>query len=194
MEMKKFWQGFIAGVVVTVVVVVNLLPSLIPASRAQQEAFYQGKTVYVKTAQENLRTTPSATGEKIGMLNKGATMVVLQEKDQWLFVNLRGFIWKESVTGETGIFRGQPYRAAMILVKTEGEAQDILKQLQAGGDFAKLAEKSIGPNPNKGGDLGDAYPGDFSKEFEAAILALKVGESSGMVKTDKGFHIFKRLK
>jgi hypothetical protein len=192
--MKKFWQGFIAGVVVTLVVIVNLLPSRIPAGLAQQEAFYQGKTVYVKAAQENLRAAPAASGEKLGMLNKGTAMVVLQEKDQWLFVNLRGFIWKESVTGETGIFRGQPYRAAMILVKTEAEAQDLLKQLQAGGDFVKLAEKSIGPNPNRGGDLGDAYPGDFSKEFETAILALKVGEISGIVKTDKGFHIFKRLK
>jgi parvulin-like peptidyl-prolyl isomerase len=192
--MKKFWQGFIAGVVVTLVVVVNLLPSRVPAGQAQQEAFYQGKTVYVKAAQENLRAAPEASGEKLGMLNKGTAMVVLQEKDQWLFVNLRGFIWKESVTGQTGIFRGQPYRAAMILVKTEAEAQDILKQLQAGGDFAKLAEKSIGPNPTKGGDLGDAYPGDFSKEFETAIMALKVGELSGVIKTNSGFHIFKRLK
>lgn len=192
--MKKFWQGFVAGTVVTLVVVVNLLPSRVPAGQAQQEAFYQGKTVYVKAAQENLRAAPEAGGEKLGVLNKGTAMVVLQEKDQWLFVNLRGFIWKESVTGETGVFRGQPYRAAMILVKTEAEAQDILKQLQAGGDFAKLAEKSIGPNPNKGGDLGDAYPGDFSKEFETAILALKVGELSGVIKTNSGFHIFKRLK
>ncbi len=192
--MKKFWQGFVAGTVVTLVVVVNLLPSRVPAGQAQQEAFYQGKTVYVKAAQENLRAAPEASGEKLGVLNKGTAMVVLQEKDQWLFVNLRGFIWKESVTGETGIFRGQPYRAAMILVKMEAEAQDILKQLQAGGDFAKLAEKSIGPNPNKGGDLGDAYPGDFSKEFETAILALKVGELSGVIKTNSGFHIFKRLK
>ena len=192
--MKKFWQGFVAGVVVTLVVMVTLLPSHVPAGQAQQEAFYQGKTVFVKAAQENLRAAPEANGEKLGMLNKGTAMVVLQEKDQWLFVNLRGFIWKESVTGESGVFRGQAYRAAMILTKTEAEAQDILKQLQAGGDFAKLAEKSIGPNPDKGGDLGDAYPGDFSKEFETAILALKVGEISGIVKTDKGFHIFKRLK
>jgi hypothetical protein len=193
--MKKFLLGFIVGVVVTLVVVVNL-PSVISVVRAQQEAFYQGKTVFVKTPQENLRKTASTNGEKIGVLSNGTPMVVLQEKDQWLFVNLRGFIWKESVTGESGVFRGQPYRAAMILMKTEAEAQDILKQLQAGGDFAKLAqEKSIDPNSSKrGGDLGDAYPGDFSKEFETAILALKVGETSGVIKTANGFHIFKRLK
>jgi hypothetical protein len=191
--MKKFLLGFFAGVVVASVIVVNL-PSVISAGRAQQEAFYQGKTVFVKTPQENLRATASANGEKLGVLNNGAAMVVLQERDQWLFVNLRGFIWKESVTGQTGVFRGQPYRAAMILVKTEAEAQDIVKQLQAGGDFAKLAQKSMGPNPSRGGDLGDAYPGDFSKEYETAILALKVGDISGVIKTANGFHVFKRLK
>ncbi|MDZ7289271.1 MAG: peptidylprolyl isomerase [candidate division KSB1 bacterium] len=192
--MKKFWQGLIVGVVATLIMIVNVLPSLIPAGQAQQEAFYQGKTVFVKVAEENLRAAPAPTGDRLGVIFKGTSMVVLQDQGKWLFVNLRGFIWKESVTGEKGVFRGQPYRAAMILVKTEAEAQDILRQLQAGADFAKLATKSIGPNPNKGGDLGDAYPGDFSKEYETAILALKVGEISGIIKTANGFHIFKRLK
>lgn len=191
----KFWQGFVVGVLVTIVLTVSFQPSLLSAVQAWQEAFYQGKTVFVKTAEENLRAAPSPTGEKIGVLAKGSGMVVLQEQDKWLFVNLRGFIWKESVTGERGIFRGQPYRAAMILVKTEAEAQELLKQLQAGGDFAKLAaQKSIGPNSDRGGDLGDAYPGDFSKAYEAAIMALKVGEVSGPIKSDNGFQIFKRLK
>jgi len=191
----KFWQGFAAGVLATFLIMISLTPSMISAGHAWQEAFYQGKTVFVKAAEENLRATPSPTGEKIGVLSKGAGLVVVQETDKWLFVNLRGFIWKESVTGQRGIFRGQPYRAAMILVKTEAEAQDLLKQLQAGGDFAKLAaQKSIGPNRGRGGDLGDAYPGDFSKEFETAILALKVGQISGVIKSDNGFQIFKRLK
>lgn len=191
----KFWLGFVVGILTTIVLMVSFQPSLISTVQAWQESFYQGKTVFVKTAEENLRAAPTSTGEKIGVLAKGSGMVVLQEQDKWLFVNLRGFIWKESVTGERGIFRGQPYRAAMILVKTEAEAQELLKQLQAGGDFAKLAaQKSIGPNSARGGDLGDAYPGDFSKEYEAAIMALKVGELSGVIKSDNGYQIFKRLK
>ncbi len=191
----KFWQGFIAGVVAAMVIMVSWPSSIISTVQAWQESFYQGKTVFVKTAEENLRAAPAATGEKIGVLSKGASMVVLQEVDKWLFVNIRGFIWKESVTGERGVFRGQPYRAAMILVKTEAEALDLIKQLQAGGDFAKLAaEKSLAPTRGRGGDLGDAYPGDFSKEIEAAILALKVGQISGAIKSDNGYQVFKRIK
>jgi parvulin-like peptidyl-prolyl isomerase len=83
----------------------------------------------------------------------------------------------------------------MILVKTEAEALDLIKQLQAGADFAKLAaEKSLAPTRARGGDLGDAYPGDFSKEIETAILALKVGQISGAIKSDNGYQIFKRVK
>jgi len=191
----KFWQGFVVGVVVTIVIMVSLPSAMISSVQAWQESFYQGKAVFVKTAEENLRATPTATGEKIGVLSKGASMVVLQEVDKWLFVNMRGFIWKESVTGERGVFRGQPYRAAMILVKTEAEALELIKELQAGGDFAKLAaQKSLAPTRARGGDLGDAYPGDFSKEIEAAILALKVGQISGAIKSDNGYQIFKRVK
>jgi len=191
----KFWQGFFAGVVLTIVLMVSLPPAMISTVQAWQESFYQGKSVFVKTAEENLRATPSPTGEKIGVLSKGASMVVLQEVDKWLFVNMRGFIWKESVTGQRGVFRGQPYRAAMILVKTEAEALDLIKELQGGGDFAKLAaQKSLAPTRARGGDLGDAYPGDFSKEIEAAILALKVGQIGSAIKSDNGYQIFKRLK
>jgi parvulin-like peptidyl-prolyl isomerase len=100
------------------------------------------------------------------------------------------------VTGDEKILSSeQPYRAAMILVKTEAEALELLKQLQAGADFQKLATaKSLSPNAAKGGDLGDAFKGDFSPAFEQAILALKVGELSQPVKIDQGYCIFKRLK
>jgi len=191
----KFWQGFIVGVVMTFIIMVSLPPSVVSTVQAWQEVFYSGKTVFVKAAEENLRFTPSPIGDKIGVLYKGAGLVVLQNRDKWLKVNLTGYIFKESVTGERGVFRGQPYRASIILVKTEAEAQELLKQLQAGGDFVKLAaQKSLLPNAAKGGDLGEAYPGDFSKEYETAIMALKVGEISAVIKSDNGFQIFKRIK
>jgi peptidyl-prolyl cis-trans isomerase C len=192
--MNKFWQGFLIGSLLTLVVAANLAPSIFAKAQAQQEeVFYRGKGAFVKTAEENLRAAPG--GERIGVLYKGANMIVLQEQDKWLYVNIRGFIWKESVTGERGLLRGQPYRAFMILLKTETEAQEILKQLQSGSDFQQLAaQKSIAPNRARGGDLGDAYPGDFSAEYEQAILALKVNDISGVIKTQQGFAIFKRIK
>jgi len=87
---------------------------------------------------------------------------------------------------------GPQVRASHILVKSEKEAQDILAQLKQGADFAALAKKhSSDPAAAAGGDLGW-----FSKEtmvpaFANAAFALKEGETSGIVKTDFGYHIIK---
>ena len=180
--MKKFVMGFVCGTLLSLAVLA-----------ISQESFYKGKTVYVKVAEENLRTTPS--GAKVGSLVKGAAMQVIATQDKWLQVAFLGYIWSESVTGDERIFKGQPFQAAMILVKTEAEAQAVLQELKTGADFQQLAtKKSISVTAAKGGDLGEAYPGDFSQEYEKAILALKVGEVSLPLKTEQGYCIFKRLK
>ena len=83
--------------------------------------------------------------------------------------------------------------ARHILVKTEDEAKDIIKQLDAGKDFAELAkEKSTDPNKSEGGDLGYFTRGRMVKEFEDAAFTLEKGTySKTPVKTDFGYHIIK---
>jgi peptidyl-prolyl cis-trans isomerase C len=81
--------------------------------------------------------------------------------------------------------------ARHILVKTEDEAKDVIKQLDAGKDFAELAkEKSTDPNKDDGGDLGYFSRGRMVKEFEDAAFALEKGTySKTPVKTDFGYHV-----
>lgn len=180
--MKKFWIGALTGFGLSLAVMAW-----------SDEAFYSGKIAFVNVAEENLRNTPG--GDKIGVLVKGAPMQVLKVEDKWLRVAAVGFIWRESVTGDERNLRASAFRVAMILVQTEAEANAVLQELRGGSDFATVAkEKSIGPNHKNGGDLGEAFPGDFEPEIESAILALKVGEISGVVSTKHGFQIFKRLK
>jgi len=83
--------------------------------------------------------------------------------------------------------------ARHILVKTEDEAKDVIKQLDAGKDFAELAkEKSTDPNKDDGGDLGYFTRGRMVKEFEDAAFALEKGTySKTPVKTDFGYHVIK---
>lgn len=81
--------------------------------------------------------------------------------------------------------------ARHILVKTEDEAKAIIKELDAGKDFAKLAkEKSTDPNKSDGGDLGFFKKGQMVPEFEAAAFALEKGKHSETpIKTQFGYHV-----
>jgi peptidyl-prolyl cis-trans isomerase C len=83
--------------------------------------------------------------------------------------------------------------ARHILVKTEEEAKAVIKELEAGKDFAELAkEKSTDPNKSDGGDLGYFHKGQMVPEFEAAAFAMNKGDvSKEPVKTQFGFHVIK---
>ena len=79
-----------------------------------------------------------------------------------------------------------------ILLETEEEAQDILEQLKAGGDFSEIAqERSTGPSAAQGGDLGYLPKGTVIPEIEEVVFALELEELSTVIKTDFGFHILK---
>ncbi|SEP02198.1 peptidylprolyl isomerase [Paenibacillus sp. OV219] len=84
-------------------------------------------------------------------------------------------------------------KASHILVATKAEADEIMKQLKAGGDFAKLAkEKSLDTgSKDAGGDLGYFGKGVMVAEFEKAAFSLKAGELGGPIKTQFGYHIIK---
>lgn len=85
-------------------------------------------------------------------------------------------------------------RARHILVKTKEEADEIIKELKGGADFAKLAEeksKDTG-SAKQGGDLGYFVHDAMVKPFADAAFAMKVGEISDTpVKTEFGYHIIK---
>ncbi len=81
--------------------------------------------------------------------------------------------------------------ARHILVKTEDEAREIIKQLNDGADFATLAaEKSTGPSGVTGGGLGWFRHKQMVKPFADAAFAMKVGTvRQDPVETQFGWHI-----
>jgi len=83
--------------------------------------------------------------------------------------------------------------ASHILVETAEEAQAVLDELAGGADFAELARaRSTDPGSgSQGGQLGWFGRGAMVPEFEEAAFALNVGETSGIVQTQFGFHIIR---
>ncbi len=75
--------------------------------------------------------------------------------------------------------------------KVKAKADDLVKQLKGGADFAALATKNSGDpgSAAKGGDLGWLVRGQTVKPFEDAAFALKPKEISDPVKSQFGYHI-----
>lgn len=93
-------------------------------------------------------------------------------------------------------------RVRHILIKTQGKpkaddaklkakAEDILKQLQHGANFAELAKKySEDPgSAEKGGELGWLTHGQTVPNFDKTAFSLQPGQTSGIIQTEYGYHI-----
>jgi peptidyl-prolyl cis-trans isomerase C len=83
------------------------------------------------------------------------------------------------------------YKARHILVDSKEKAEAIIKQLGAGGDFAKIAAKeSKDASGKNGGDLGWFTLQTMVKPFADAVLALQKGQTTQQpVQSQFGWHV-----
>jgi peptidyl-prolyl cis-trans isomerase D len=88
------------------------------------------------------------------------------------------------------------------VLKIQVQAQDLLKQIKAGANFADLAKKysaDVGTPQNpgsaqKGGDLGWISRGQMLKNIEDVVFSLQPNQLSDVVTTEYGFHILQVLE
>jgi peptidyl-prolyl cis-trans isomerase D len=73
----------------------------------------------------------------------------------------------------------------------KSKAEDLLKQIKGGGNFADLASKNSDDPGSKvqGGELGWLDRGKTVPEFDKAAFTLNPGQTSDVIKTQFGYHI-----
>lgn len=127
--------------------------------------------------------------------SKIATQVSVQEEDvkKYYETHRDEFKTPEMVRASHILIRADKNSSEEDKKKAKEKAEELLKKIKSGEDFAKLAsEFSDDPgSKTKGGDLGFFQKGRMIKPFEEAAFALKPGEVSGIVETQFGYHIIK---
>jgi parvulin-like peptidyl-prolyl isomerase len=88
-------------------------------------------------------------------------------------------------------------KAARLIKMINAEAKEkinsILKKIQAGESFSDLAKQYSEDKVSKesGGDLGELHPDSTIPEISAEMIKLHEGKTSGIIKSEFGYHILK---
>lgn len=103
-------------------------------------------------------------------------------------------VYDSTIAGKPGV---KEVHARHILVANEAQANDVIKQLKGGADFAKLAVSMSTDKASaaqNGGDLGWFKEGDMLPEFSAAAFSMNKGDiSQKPVQTRYGWHVIQVL-
>ncbi|MFQ5796044.1 MAG: tetratricopeptide repeat protein [Candidatus Bipolaricaulia bacterium] len=104
---------------------------------------------------------------------------------------LRGYLDEN----QTRYTEPERVHARHILVGNEALAQEVLEQIEAGVDFAELAQtySEDEATATNGGDLGYFGRGEMVPAFEEAAFSLEPGETSEPIETNFGYHIIQLI-
>lgn len=89
--------------------------------------------------------------------------------------------------------KGATVSAKHILTDSEEKCNSILESITSGEKAFEVAaqESSTCPSGAKGGDLGEFGKGQMVKEFEDVAFSAEIGQVTGPVKTQFGYHLIK---
>lgn len=147
-----------------------------------------GEVLYQKALAENLQDDPEV-----------ALALALGAREQlasaWLRKAIEGRVSDDAVRAyydENADRFAQPeVKASHILVEGADEAAVVLQRLEAGEDFAALADELSIDSGSPHGELGWFERDRMVEPFADAAFAAEVGSTVGPVETRFGFHVIR---
>ncbi len=186
------------------------LQELIDQKLLLQEAAARGVTVSDEEFQQELRKYKSnyTEGSFRKMLEEQGVdetdWLKLRRQDLMIFKLIKSFypanspiedsVLKKYYDDHLNQFKiAESVHVRQIVTDSKDKADFILRRLQKGENFAKLArELSLSPDRWNGGDIGLVTKGNFPREFEVCF-SMNPGEISPIIPSRYGFHLFKVL-
>ena len=120
----------------------------------------------------------------------GIPQTTPQELQQYYNAHQSEYSVPEQARSRHILIKEAPGADAKTDAAAKAKAEDILKQIQGGANFADLAKKNSDDPGSKdsGGELGFSQRGRMVPEFDNAIFTQKIGDTK-IVKSQFGYHI-----
>jgi peptidyl-prolyl cis-trans isomerase D len=203
---RKLENSMLQGVVVSPKEVEAEYRKKYERAKIEYIAFPSGKfSDQIKPTEEQLKAYFEVNHAKYSMPEKFAYQVLVLDEDKIeAALQISDAQLHQAYSSSMDNFR-MPERVKVrhILIKADSKAsdaekkaalakaEDVLKQLKAGGDFATLAKKySDDPgSKEKGGDLDFLVAGQTVPEFDKMAFSLPPHQLSPIVTTQFGYHI-----
>lgn len=163
--------------------------SKVSVSKAEMEDFLAKNTARFQTAPKRafdvIVVDEQKLGETIPVSDAALLQAYNEQKERWRTderVKVRHILVKATEAAEKPA--------------AKKKAEDLLKQLKGGADFAELAKKNSDDPGSKerGGDLDWVTKGQTVPNFEKTAFSLKPKELSELVETEFGYHIIQTLE
>ena len=136
--------------------------------------------------------TESALTEQLVSKYISSKVKVTEKEMQQYYQVTKDTLAVKPISWQLGMIMREVSPGEEAAAQKKAELSAILARLNQGEDFAAIATTESGcPSKEVGGDLGFFKAGMMVKPFEEAAFALNVGEISGIVETQFGYHIIK---
>jgi peptidyl-prolyl cis-trans isomerase D len=159
---------------------------------AELQAFFKQSAARYKDAVPETRKLAYIALNQTDVPN-GAPPVTNEQVQQYYQAHQKDFQVPEEVKVRHILIKVDPKADAKTDAAAKQKAEDLLKQIKGGADFAALAKANSDDPGSKdaGGELGMIQRGVTVPAFESAAFSLQPGQISDVVKTQFGYHILK---